>query len=361
MDLHLLGSIDAKDEPFAFGTQNHWFAMWRGGGLFRSSKVAFYNLAGTQPIRSVNQSSYSSPGNASTTTSVGYLAVDASATRIAVCYKGSASFAVPGFTFNVGLYDFASDRFVPCGGLSTRLPGPVGTLVAALSPGGHMLAAPSWHGNVLHLLDVDSAFDKNRKGDVPLVTLESGPRSRSYGIAWSPDGKLLAHFCDADPSPVLDLWRLPNGDDPDLMQAESIGTARLEGKAGVSMSKPRAGLAFSPDSDLVAVGGLKKPYVFRLYSVSRGEFVADSVPLQGEVSKLVFSPDGLHVFSGDVHGSIVVWRLDGIDRPSLVMSDSASVEGAVIGLDVDREMQSLCIASASNRTVSLHAAALPGS
>ena len=362
MNLQRLGSIDAGNGPFAFGIQNRWFALWgRAGGLFGKTALRLYALADTQPVRTLTPLQVPPPGRETPGASVGYLAVDPLASRIAVCWSGSANFVLPEWRLNIHFYDFANNQLTRFQGLPTRSPGPAGTQIAAFSPSGRMLAASSCDADVVHLIDVDSALDSNRKAN-PLFELESKGLITCLGIAWSPDGKLLARVCTtaSGSSPVLQLWRLPNGDDPQHIQAESLGRVSLQGKQSSGPWAHKAGVAFSPDSDLVAVGGLKKPRVFRLYSVARREFVAESAPLEGQVTQLAFSPDGLQVFSGDDSGTVVAWRLMALDRPTLVMVDSASLGRPIIGLDVDRDAQTLCIASASKKSVDLLTAALPG-
>lgn len=361
MDLQLVGSIDAKDCPSAFGIQNRWFALWRKGGLFGSPKLTLHALADMQPIRTVMMQA-NVPGDSSHSAHAKYLAVDPLASRIAACWSADADTLAPAFGLNIHLYDHASDRMVAFHGFPTRSPGRKGTELAAFSPSGRVLAAPSHIGDVVHLIDVDSVLDPNREAG-PVVTLESVGCGGSLGIAWSPDGKLLAHFCEGVAGPILEFWRLPNGDDPEHVQAESLGHVRVPGKIRGFGPPHKRGVAFSPDSDLVAVGGMSNPNVLRLYSVARGEFVAESAPFDraGEVTRLTFSPDGVHVFSGDEKGSVVEWRLEGIDQPRLVMADSASLGGAIIGLEVDRDAQMLWIASASNKKVNVQTAVLPGS
>jgi WD40 repeat protein len=216
-----------------------------------------------------------------------------------------------------------------------------------------MLAACNAWAQVTHLIDVDSVIDSNRKTK-PAVKLPSEGLISCLGIAWSPDGKLLARLCTttSSKSPVLELWRLPNGDDPEHIVADPLGRVPFQGKTSAFQNATH-GVAFSPDSDLVAVGGLKKPQVFRLYSVSRSEFVAESAPLGGQVTELAFSPDGLEVFSGDDSGNIVVWGLKGSERPSLVRVDSAVLGQPIVGLAVDRDTKTVCIASASKKTTDL--------
>jgi WD40 repeat protein len=359
VELQLVGSIDAKDCPSAFGIQNRWFALWRKGGLFGSPKLTLHALADMQPIRTVLMQA-KKPGDGSHSADAKYLAVDPLASRIAACWSADADMLAPAFGLNIHLYDHASNRYVAICGFPTRSPGRAGTVIAAFSPSGRMLAAPSPTGSAVHLIDVDSVLDPNRKAR-PVIILESVGSGGSLGIAWSPDGKLLAHFWKGLAGPSLEFWRLPNGDDPEHIQAENLGHVRVPGKIEGFAWPHKREVAFSPDSDLVAVGGLSKPNVLRLYSVARGEFVAESAPLdrEGEVTSLTFSPDGLHVLSGHDRGSLVAWRLEGIDQPNLVMADSASLGGAIIGLGVDRDAQVLWIASRSNKRIDLHTAALP--
>jgi WD40 repeat protein len=300
------------------------------------------------------------PGGSSHSAKAKYLAVDPLANRIAVCWSASADFAAPAWELNTHIYDCVSSHGVAFHGFSTRSPGLKGTELAAFSPSGRMLAAPSPIGSVVHLIDVDSVLDSNRENR-PVERLGSVGSGGSLGIAWSPDGNLLAHFCIAAAGPWLEFWRLPNGDDPEHMQAKNLGAVRVPGKIGGFGFPHRREVVFSPNNDLVAVAGLSKPNVLRLYSVTRGEFVAESAPLECDVTKLAFSHDGLHVFSGDSKGSVVAWRLEGIDRPSLVRGANASLGGGIIGLDVDRDTQVLWIASESNKKIDLHTAAPPGS
>ena len=280
-----------------------------------------------------------------------YLAVDPLASKIAICWGGIATHVQPEWKLNINFCDLASGNAVPFQALPTRSPGPTGTQLAAFSPSGRILAASPLGAEVVHLIDAEQPR--------VLFTLESRKLITCLGIAWSPDGKLLARLVTTGGSPMLHLWRLPNGDDPDHIQAESAGLVSLKGKKSAFQFGGR-GVAFSPNSDLVAVGGLKKPNVFRLYSVARSEFVAESAPLAGQVTGLAFSPDGTHVFCGDDKGTVQAWRLEGADRSSLVKVDSAELRQSIVGLEVDRDAKTLCVASASKKSVDLFTATLPG-
>ena len=359
VDLQMVGSIDAGDGPFVFGIKNGWLALWRGGGIFGRPTLSLHALADMQPLKTVVLRG-TVPGGSSHSAKAKYLAVDPLANRIAVCWSASADFAAPAWELNTHIYDCVSSHDVAFAGLPTRSPGLTGTELAAFSPTGRMLAAPNPLGSVVHLIDVDSVLDSNRENR-PVERLGSVGAGGSVGIAWSPDGQLLAHFCEGVGAPMLEFWRLPNGDDPEQIHADKLVAVRVPGKIGGFGFPHRREVVFSPDNDLVAVAGLSKPNVLRLYSVTRGEFVAESAPLDDEVKKLAFSPDGLQLFSGDSKGSVVAWRLEGADRPSLVMGPSASLGREIIGLAVDRDTQMLWIASELNKKLHVHTAALPGS
>ncbi len=223
-----------------------------------------------------------------------------------------------------------------------------------------MLASSEHSANAVHLVDVDSVLDPKREATPP-AELKSKGVLDALGIAWSPDGKLLARASrNLANAPGLEFWRLPNGDDPDHIEAESLGHVAFRVTSKSTFGR-YVRIAFSPDGDLVAIGGVKKPKIFLLYSVAQREkLLAESAPLEGEVTTLAFSPDGLHVFSGDDKGTVAAWRLEGSDRSSLAKVDSAVLGQSIVGLDVDRDTQTLCVASASKKTVDLFTTALPG-
>lgn len=112
------------------------------------------------------------------------------------------------------------------------------------------------------------------------------------GLAYSPDGKLLASGGADD---TLRIWNTDNG--------ENTHTIPLDNRSGF------IALAFSPDSQTVAVGS---DLSITLWNAQTGEAVG--TPLLGHtdtLQTLIFSPDGKILASGGFDNTILLWDVVG--------------------------------------------------
>jgi WD40 repeat protein len=151
-----------------------------------------------------------------------------------------------------------------------------------LSPDGKLLARPT-PGNELSFWDV--------KTGEPLRTLPG--HNDNPGVAFSPDGKTVATCSspgeEARPAEIQ-LWDARTWQ---LLRA-------LKGHTGLI-----TGIAFSPDSTLLATGN---PSVVRLWDVETGELRRTLQP--GTVRSLAFSPDGkLLAMASPRWGTISLWHV----------------------------------------------------
>jgi WD40 repeat protein len=125
---------------------------------------------------------------------------------------------------------------------------------------------------------------------------------RTYGIAFSPDGKLLATGTQTTP-PNLHIWRLSDG----------AHLLDLPGISGGSYD-----VAFSPDSRTLAVVGeaqgggslLPAADIAKLYDVASGDLVRTLPVTSGfYADSVAFSPDGTLVATSGAGTAVEIWRV----------------------------------------------------
>ena len=164
----------------------------------------------------------------------------------------------------------------------------------AFSPDGRLLATAT-----------DSVTDADHRGTVrlwdpatgqpvgsPVPVDPTGQNNLLYGVAFSPNGKLLAAG-DGDGTAVL--LDLVTGKRSSLIADASGGSVN--------------GVAFSPDGQLLGTAG--DDGTVRLWAVATGQPVGSPLPADtgenGSVNGVAFSPDGKLLASADGDGTVRLW------------------------------------------------------
>lgn len=174
----------------------------------------------------------------------------------------------------------------------------------AFSPDGKILAHGETNGNV-KVWDVNTG--------TALHTLmghsREADRTNIFSVTFSPDGKLIANGNIDD---TIDLWDVNTG----AALHTFIRPIRVEHRESLSTSS----IAFSPDGKRLARGS--ENHTISLWDVSTEALIHTFVGHSGGISSVAFSPDGKLLASGSDDATIKLWEVSsGKELVSLIALD----------------------------------------
>jgi len=185
----------------------------------------------------------------------------------------------------------------------------------AFSPDGKLLATGDLLGDTL-LWNVAT-----RHNIATLATASTTALSEVDAVAFSPDGKILATGDDRGHTYLWDVAtrrKITELTDPDSGPEYSV-----------------AALAFSPDGKTLATGDDNgRAFLWNVATGSNTATLTDPGAGTGDggVAALAFSPDGETLATGDANGSTYLWHL-ATDRVAITLADSQSVDALAFSPD----------------------------
>ena len=195
----------------------------------------------------------------------------------------------------------------------------------AFAPDGRMLASTSWGDQTVKLWEVETHRDSalclseaGKRGQL-LHTLP-GYTDQSRGVAWHPDGRLLAY---SNPDKAIQLWDVE----------ASCCRAVLHGH-----STDIYGLAFTPDGARLFSGSADG--TLRVWDVSDYRCVRVMQGYGVYLYDVAWSPDGTYVSSGDTNGQVTVWDIGGATPPRVLHGHTWIVEA--VGWSPDGQYFASC-------------------
>ncbi|HZQ64079.1 MAG TPA: BTAD domain-containing putative transcriptional regulator [Gaiellaceae bacterium] len=174
---------------------------------------------------------------------------------------------------------------IPAAGEGLHVPAENASTAVATSPDNSLFATSPAPGRVT-LWHV---------GDETVLADLRGPFGYVVSLAFSHDGRLLAATGNA---PNTVVWNVAT--------RKIVRILRSPVRAGA------AGVAFSPDDDLVATSGVgtsSNPALLRIYVLRTGQLIGNVPRPHNTLQDLDFSPDGSLLASAGLDGQILVWNV----------------------------------------------------
>ena len=185
-----------------------------------------------------------------------------------------------------------------------------GGITVAIAPDGRLVATSAYDGTAA-LWDVTRPRPPAR-----LAVLRPGSSHALWGEAFSSDSKLLAAAYGGS----VALWDLARPAQPRLLTV-------LDAHVG---PVTHADIAFSPDGYLLALAsGNGQVTIWDLARPARAAPAATITSRDGHFQALAFSPHGGLLAGVTTGGTVLVYRLDGLGRPTLTASRSGFVARAL--------------------------------
>jgi WD40 repeat protein len=163
-----------------------------------------------------------------------------------------------------------------------------GTGIAAFSPDGKYLA---WNQGGAMIVLTDASNGRRVRMLVP-----GGDSGRIGGFLFTPDGKTLAAFDMVNGGMVL--WDVESG-----KESRKLNVPTPLGPGGGRFLPFRA-VAFSPDSKLLAVGGMNS--AIRVLDVDSGKEV-NAAGNQSPIAQVRYARDGKTVLAMDAERTLIAW------------------------------------------------------
>jgi WD40 repeat protein len=243
------------------------------------------------------------------------------------------------------IYDIETNKHYYKHMNTTSQAGAHGGKKAAFSHGTNLVAVSDYE-QIVYVARVDKILE-DKEGEPVFSTLDENTFLYSHGLSWAPNDELLAHvyYEHKKGSPVtgiISIWKL-DGKGWKL-NPRHLKNIKFEVQKDENIFSD-IGLAFSPDSRLIAVGGDTDIEMVKLFDIESGKLLCKSPNIPSRIPKIQFTPDGKYMITGGKDGILRIWEVQDMNNSyALSILISYDFKGEILDFDLSKSYHELILA-----------------
>jgi WD40 repeat protein len=179
----------------------------------------------------------------------------------------------------------------------------------AFNPDASLVVLSSLLFGQMYVVDVQSVFSLPNTVKNVLYQMQNDKNTQVLALSWSPDGNSIVQYSSSIISNVrvLSIWKVTNGSALEF-SADFISSIIVNAKGTAPISASTE-IAFSSNSDLLAVGGDKRSQTIKLFDARHPKLLFESESLGCSSHTLAFTKDSKYLASGSKEGFVHIWEV----------------------------------------------------